>query len=443
MKRKYTVAILSMLIIVVAAILLINKPSYAQGIPSSNYCPREITVTPTAEQLSLISGLSLPKYLNVKTTSGVELPNLALIGERNISVDGQKYIKSSEYPEVITKFSNDIYENRYYQQLFSWLLDDLRFNDNYNLSEEEKKMIEESEKGKILIDKLEELKRLYNWTETVEEEPVFTLDNIDTSNLTYHATNEYLETGLITPTSTAEYSYLFTHYEVKVSSPLKVVDENGNEKSEFERGEGFRLRIPKSEIKDNTIDFSARVIGKAKFDIWGSYYEQREEEPMANADSRIIAAQVVLVNCGEQEELGAFNPVYVNSNITVGNLNIKVIDAESKENLSNAEVVIYDEKGNEVYRYRTTGSELNITLPIGNYTVKQIVPPPNYQARVTEQKVSITENSYTTATIENVQLIEVPDTGKTISNIIIIGIIITLIGSAVILMTLKKTKEAK
>ena len=154
-----------------------------------------------------------------------------------------------------------------------------------------------------------------------------------------------------------------------------------------------------------------------------------------------VTVSYYILNCGEQEELEKFNPVYMNSNVAVGTLNIKVIDAETKENLSNAEVVIYDEDGKEVYRYKTTGEELNITLPLGNYTVKQIVTPPNYQARVVEQKVTITENSNTTATLENIQLIEVPDTGKTISNIIVIGIMITLIGAATILMTLKRKKQ--
>ena len=133
----------------------------------------------------------------------------------------------------------------------------------------------------------------------------------------------------------------------------------------------------------------------------------------------------------------------INYNLEVGTLNIKVIDAESKEELKDAEVVIYDKSGNIVYRYKTTGDTLNITLPVGEYTVKQIITPPNYQARVVEQKVTITENGETDAVLENIQLIEVPDTGKTISNIIVFGTIITLIGISLILITFKKRKEAK
>lgn len=428
MKKKYTITILSVLIVVAATILLINKPSYAiVPSPPTNYCPDEIIVTSTTEQLSLIPGISLPKYLKLKTPSGTELPNLALTNDIQASFKEETYIKEDEFSVPIPKFSNDIYKNRYYQQLYVVLLD--------FLMPEEVEKIKESENGKILIEKYKELERLYNWQEKGEDLSTIVLDNIDISNLSYHAANDYLETELITPRSTAEYSYLFTHYEVKVSAPLKVVDKNGNEKSEFERGESFRLRIPKSEIKDNKINFNAKVIGKAKFDIWGEYYSEQYE--------KTIAVKPVLVNCGKQEEWGTFNPIEVNSNITVGNINIKVIDAESKENISNAEIVIYDEKGNEVYRYRTIGTELNITLPVGEYTVKQVVTPPNYQARVAEQKIVITENTNTSTILENIHLIEVPDTSKTISNIIIIGMIITLVGTAVIVMTIKKAKEAK
>ena len=78
-----------------------------------------------------------------------------------------------------------------------------------------------------------------------------------------------------------------------------------------------------------------------------------------------------------------------------------------------------------VYRYKTTGSTLNITLPVGEYTVKQIITPPNYQARVVEQKVTITENGETDAVLENIQLVEVPDTLKKTTTITILGIIVT------------------
>ena len=438
MKKKYSIAILSVLIVAVSIILLIHKSSYAVGVPTTNLCPSQITVAKSNESLELIEGIVLPK-LEIKNKNGEILDNYqVLTNTKNDNIYGLEGEKNYERSILIPTFSNDEEDNRYYQQLFLWWMTDMVYSTDKNLTEAEKEKIKASTSGKEVAEKIEEYVKYMTWESAQEEEPVMTLDNIDTSNLSYHATNDYLETELITPTSTREYSYIFTYYEVKVSSPLEVVDENGNEKREFERGESFRIRIPKSEIKDNKVNFKAEIIGKAKFDIWGQYVYYG-----ISPQSRGIITSLYMLNCGEQKELATFNPIDVNSNITVGTLNIKVIDAESKEELKDAEVVIYDQVGNIVYRYQTTGTVLNITLPVGEYTVKQIVTPPNYQARITEQKVTITETGNTNATLENIQLIEVSDTGKTISNIIVIGIIITLIGTATILMALKRRKEAK
>lgn len=438
MKKKYSIAILSVLIVAVSIILLIHKSSYAVGVPTTNFCPSQITVAKSNESLELIEGIVLPK-LEIKNKNGEILDNYqVLTNTKNDNIYGLEGEKNYERSILIPTFSNDEEDNRYYQQLFLWWMTDMVYSTDKNLTEAEKEKIKASTSGKEVAEKIEEYVKYMTWESAQEEEPVMTLDNIDTSNLSYHATNDYLETELITPTSTREYSYIFTYYEVKVSSPLEVVDENGNEKREFERGESFRIRIPKSEIKDNKVNFKAEIIGKAKFDIWGQYVYYG-----ISPQSRGIITSLYMLNCGEQKELATFNPIDVNSNITVGTLNIKVIDAESKEELKDAEVVIYDQVGNIVYRYQTTGTVLNITLPVGEYTVKQIVTPPNYQARITEQKVTITETGNTNATLENIQLIEVPDTEKTISNIIVIGIIITLIGTATILMALKRRKEAK
>lgn len=76
----------------------------------------------------------------------------------------------------------------------------------------------------------------------------------------------------------------------------------------------------------------------------------------------------------------------------IGNLNVKVIDFSTGKSLSRAEVTIYDMKGNEVYQYETTDSELNITLPVGEYIVKQTVIPPNYEAQTVQMRGDVTES---------------------------------------------------
>ena len=72
-------------------------------------------------------------------------------------------------------------------------------------------------------------------------------------------------------------------------------------------------------------------------------------------------------------------------------------------------------------------------------TVKQTITPPNYQARVVEQKVTVTENKTTEAVLENIQLVEVPNLGrKTTGIIMIIGGIAVITGGIIVAITLKK-----
>ena len=319
------------------------------------------------------------------------------------------FVERAEIPT----FSKNEEENRYYQQLFIWWK-------NNELTEEEKELIRNDSNGKILTEKIDEYIEYKNWSLENPEEALY-LDSIDTNDITYHVTNDYIETSLIVPDCTKEYSFAFTDYEVKTSSPIIVVNENGEEQTEFLREEGFRLRIPISEIKNNEINFQAEIIGKEIVDVWGIY------APVTRFVTNFIS-----INCGDKQLLKEFTPQNINYNVGVGTLHVKVIDAETKENLEKAEVAIYDEGGNEIYRYETTEEELTITLPTGNYTIKQIITPPNYEARVVEQRVQVIKDQETEAVLENIPLIEVPDTLKRTGKITMTGIILLLLGSAII-----------
>ena len=431
MKKKYGITILSVLIIIISTILLINKQSYST-ISGTNYCPEEVIVTKSEDNLELIEGIPVPKSLEVKTPSGDILDNTALIIPRSDDAYGKLGEKGYEGLTEIPTFNNNKEENRYYQQLFLWWMNDVFYQEDRYLTQVEKEQIKNSSNGKIVADEIEEFENFLTWYDSQMEEPKLTLEEINIKDITYYATNDYIETNLITPDCSKDYTYLFTDYEVKTTSPVTVVDENGKEKTSFQKGEGFKLRIPISEIKNNEINFQAEVIGKSIFDIWGDYSQKR--------DTRLTTT-LYLINCGKSKIIDAFEPININYKIEVGTLNIKVIDAESKEELKDAEVAIYDKSGNIVYRYKTTGDTLNITLPVGEYTVKQIITPPNYQARVVEQKVTITENGETDAVLENIQLVEVPDTLKKTTTITILGIIVTLLGVAVIITIITKRKK--
>ena len=429
MKKKYGVIIISTLILIVSLTLIINKPSYAVIVP--NYCPEQVIVTESNDKLELVPGLSLPKTLNIKTPGGDLLSNQTLTIARNDMFFGVVSKKTSEGPYPIPNFSENPNENRYYSQLFLWLLMDL--DNEGNLTKEEKEAIASSENGKIVAEKIEEYKKI---TGIEPGEKTMVLDNINMDNITYHVTNDYIETSLITPESTNNYSFFFTDYIVETTSPVIVVDENGNEQTNFLRGEGFKLRIPISEINNNQINFSATVTGQATFNSWGMY------EFDGTTTTYGVAYPTYIINCGQEETLITFEPLKISNSIEVGTVNIKVVDAETKEDLSDAEVVIIDSKGNEIYRYRTTSDTLTVTLPIGDYTIRQTVTPPNYEAKTIEQRVSVTANATNEVVLENIQLVTVPDTLKTTTAITIIGIIIILLGAGIILYIKgNKTKD--
>ena len=350
-------------------------------------------------------------------------------------LENQVLEKIVENPAPIPKFSDNKEENRYYSQLFSWWVYDIEYQEN-NLTEEEKELIKNSPNGKKIAEKIEEYERYSNWQNSDDySTPV--LDDINTDNITYYVTDDYIETSLIIPDCTKDYSYMFTDYQVV--SPMIVTDEYGNLKTEFQRGEGFKLRVPLSEVKNGTINFQAQIIGNSTFDIWAQYYEPYNE----NNKSRIAVKNAgALINCGESSTETNFETIELNYTEQVGNLNIKVIDAETKENLANAEITIYDSLGNIVYRISTTNSEINVTLPVGNYTVKQTVTPENYQPVVIQKRVSVTENETTKAVLENIQLIEVPNLGQRVKGILtMIGGIAVIIGGLIIGLNLRKNKK--
>ena len=424
MKKKQGLIFLSVLIMITSISLLINKSSYAAA-EILNYCPEKVILNET-KTLELIEGLPLSN-LEVKGTNGESLNNIAIQFNRDIEISSQQILeKNFEYPLEIPKFSDNKEENSYYSQLFLWYM-------SGTLTEEEQVVIKNSPNGKKLVEKIEEYERYNNWWNSGDDSDG-TLDEINTGNITYYVTDDYIETSLITPDCTKDYSYMFTDYEVRASSPITVVDKNGNEKQEFERGEGFKLRVPLSEVKNGTVNMKAEIIGNTTFDIWASYINQNEVTTYV-----AVTAVPLLINCGESKTMQGFQPLELNYTEQVGTLNIKVIDAETKENLSNAEITIYDSLGNIVYRMNTTNSEINVTLPIGEYTVKQTITPENYQPIVVQKRVSVTENETTEAVLENIQLLEVPNLGRnTTGMIMIIGGLVLVIGCIIVGVNLRK-----
>ena len=432
MKKKQSLILLSVFIMIASITLLINKPSYAVQIPGTSYCPETITLVEKGN-LELIPGLSMP-YWNTKSTSGEELDNLVLTYNKDTENTAATYQKKSESIFPIPILSNNSKENQYYSQIFTWWLIDI-LNQANNITEEMKEQIINSEMGQLVIKKVEEFQKYMDWEESATGNEELTLDEIDTDSITYYATNDFIETSVIIPDCTKDYSYRFTDYQVDVTSPITVVDINGNEKKEFIRGEGFRLRIPISEIKDGNANFKAKIIGNSTFSIFGTY------EKSADTSSQSIGMNTpdVMMDCGKKQKAVMFKELDINYTEQVGNLNIKVIDVATRENISNAEIEVYDTEGNIVYRVNTTNSEINVTLPVGDYIVKQIVTPENYQPVIVQKRVSVTENETSVAVLENMKLIEVPDLNQKAKGIsMILGGLALVIGGILIIRNVRR-----
>ena len=349
--------------------------------------------------------------------------------------DERNYIY--DYPDIVeAPVDNNYYEK--YKNYSQHDVNDWKYQNN--LSVGDKKLIKESKYGDKMLSYLDTWEDYVNWYldgQNVE------LDSLTQEDISYYVTNDYVETKLITPKSTGKvYSDKFASYTVEVSSPMTVLDSNGNEKKEFKAGEGFKVRIPISEIKDKTINYSIKV--KSNFDfeellIYSLPTQVRYEMP---SDSQVylyqlLSTSAVTRNCSTTKTLK--DDIELNFTQKVGDLNVKVIDTSTGNNLSKATVQIEDEKGNIVYRYETTEKDFNVTLPIGNYLVKQTVTPPNYEAITIQMRVSVEENGESSVVLENAPLVNVPDTNMT-SYMPLVGFITLIIG-ILILGIIIRTKK--
>ena len=79
-------------------------------------------------------------------------------------------------------------------------------------------------------------------------------------------------------------------------------------------------------------------------------------------------------------------------------------------------------------------------MPVGDYVVRQTVTPPNYESTTIQMRVSVLANDTTEAVLENVPLVNVPDTAMNATVFIIIGGLIVAAGGIVLVANLRKKK---
>lgn len=524
-KKKYGIVIIAVVMLMIAGVLMINKDSYANAPGPSYYnCPRYLYFGSVPEEVSYIKDgnnkITLPDWTYYQENrSG--LPSFA--DDYTVFVFNAHYFDKIKldyngkmvpyyfvndistgfcrddfnllfgYLANIPKFSSDVEENYYYQQiLIFWAMDrmmgfdddknyfiigdennpefvevpkDNSYEDKYfvedvsdeydkaiqytwkyinNLSAGDKEMIKNSDVGDQMLDYLETWDKYVDWYYNSHGNLNVELNNISQSDISYHVTNDYIETQLIRPNSDGKaYEDQLKSYTVKVSSPLVVVDSNGNEQTKFSAGQGFKVRIPISEIKNHNIDYSIKIDADYEFVTSLLFDGVPSRMEMSNVDKANFYIDMidagVLKGCNSTEN--ASDSLSLEFSQRIGNLNVKVIDSSTGNNLSKAEVTIYDLKGNEVYKYETTDSELNITLPVGEYIVKQTVTPPNYEAQTIQMRVDVTESGEANAVLENAPLVNVPDTAMNSIIFIIIGGLIVIAGGLLLFTNLRKKES--
>ena len=374
--------------------------------------------------------------------------------------DDKNYIiptRETSYPSMETEFEDyadqvmelpkeESYQDKYNISKYEYDEDNYKYYYYWKylnaLSAGDKELLKSSKYGDKMLSYLDTWEDYVAWYldgQNVE------LDSITQNDISYYVTNDYVETKLITPKSTGKvYSDKFASYTVEVSSPMIVLDINGNEKKEFKVGEGFKVRIPISEIKDKTINYSIKVKGNFDFKellIYGLIRNpERYEMP---SDSQVYLYQLLSTsavnrNCSTTKTLK--DDIELNFTQKVGDLNVKVIDTATGNNLSKATVQIEDAKGNIVYRYETSEKDFNVTLPTGNYLVKQTVTPPNYEAITIQLRVSVEENGESSVVLENAPLVNVPDTNMNSYLFIIVGGLIAVAGGIIFGITFRKRR---
>ena len=256
------------------------------------------------------------------------------------------------------------------------------------------------------------------------------LNAIDTSTITYTMTDEYIETSPISITSNASTNFI-TYTVSTNNNNITVLNENGIEQTTFSPNERFKLRIPVSEVKDYKINIQVSISGN--FNVHNAYFYTAQSNP--SNYQRALLGQIVNDTVTDQ--------IPLEFEIPTGRVIISKQDSETGKGISGAVLSITDKSGKEVYRYETTGEDVDLTLPVGTYTITETVIPEGYNVEVTTTTFEITEGETTEVVIKNTPTIDVPNTSISSNIIYIIGTAIIVVGIILIVVAMKSTNAKK
>ena len=256
------------------------------------------------------------------------------------------------------------------------------------------------------------------------------LNTIDTSTITYTMTDEYIETSPISITSNA--STNFINYIVNTNNAnITVLNESGIEQTTFSPNERFKLRIPMTEVVDYKINLQVSISGN--FSVHNAYFYTAQSNP--SNYQRALLGQIINETIADE--------IPLEFEIPTGRVIISKQNSETGEGISGAVLSITDKTGKEVYRYETTGEDVDLTLPVGTYTITETVIPEGYNVEVTTTTFEITEGETTEVVIKNTPTINVPNTSISSNIIYIIGTAIIIVGIILIVVAKRPNDEKR
>ena len=251
--------------------------------------------------------------------------------------------------------------------------------------------------------------------------------SINGDNITYQASENSLLTSAISVNSSKS---SFSSYKVTVSdSRIKVLNSNMVETTEFTSQESFRLSIPTDLIEDNKLSVQVTVTGTFK----------QKNAYVYNPKDNLNLQRTVL---GIVTEDTASAELPLEYEVEVGQARIRKIDAETGENLAGATLVINDSLGNQVATFETTGEDMLLTLPIGEYTVTETKAPEGYTVENNSKSFTVGKDTLVEVVLENVKPIDVPNTASDQAYIYGIGISIVIVG-IILIVVATRSKNAK
>lgn len=257
------------------------------------------------------------------------------------------------------------------------------------------------------------------------------LNTINTSDITFTTTDQYIETSLISVSSN---SSNFINYTVNTNNNnIKVYNEAGIEQTTFNANERFKLRIPLSEVVDFKVSLNVSIVGS--FSVHDAYFYVAEGETTSSLKHQ-RALLGLIVN--DTKSVGT----HLEYEIPTGKVVISKQDSVTGAGIKGAVLSITDKTGKEVYRYETTGEDVDLTLPVGSYVVTETVIPEGYQAEVTTVNFDVVSGGTTPVVLLNTPEIDVPNTGLDAGIIYGIGTLIVIAGIVLIVVALKP-KNAK